>query len=430
MLLLTCITLLNFNKMSARAESTEESLGRTKSAESLERTRSQDLPVEIQKHSRQQRYLANQSFSSTNTVNNRNSPSTASTISNKSLTLQGNRSSISNATDICKDASTAVVGYNIILSIALSPVGFIALFIVDYYACCKSSSSKEKAQNASDNEMATANGCPLQAAPYQPQALESLQEHAGPNYPQYPAPAAENPEQNAENESDNEKAPAYGYQSQAAPYQPQALESLPVHTGPSYPQYPAPAAGYPAPAAAATAAAYPLQYVAPAGGGGGGYAALTYYDAQAQPTAYGGMVYADPAAKGESSHCEVPTQAVMTVSTSDEPGTLRKSKERELKNVWPTEISEYYQSAANLLYQIGYRGVFVFIQIRSGNFVNPALFLIDLIMAAYFGAQKLYCPGCLYNDIHVLLYKKKFENVSIPGLSRCKFNASSDGYLP
>jgi hypothetical protein len=280
MLLLTCIVLLNLSKMSACAESTaDETLRRTKSAEVLERTMSQDLPVGIQKRSRQQRNLANQSLSSTNTTSNKNDRSSTSIISNKSLTLQGNLSS--NITDLCKlpensmDATMTIVAYNITLSIALSPVGFFALFLVDYCKCCKS--SKKNSQVAPDNE------------------------------------------------------------------------------------------------------------------------------------------------KAQTSNCEVPPQQVMTVSNSDGQETVSESKERELENVWPTKISEYYQSAANLLYQIGYRGIFVFIQIRSGNFVNPALFAIDLTMAAYFGARKLYCPGCLYNDMHVLLYKKKFDHVSISGLSHCEF---------
>jgi hypothetical protein len=266
--------------MSARAESTaDETLRRTKSAEVLERTKLQDLPVEMQRHSRQQRYLAKQSLSSTNTTSNKNNRSTTSIISNESFTLQGNLSS--NTTDVCKlpesslTAALVIVGYNIFLSITLSPVGFITLFLVDYCKCCKS--SKTNSQVAPDNE------------------------------------------------------------------------------------------------------------------------------------------------KAQPSDCEVPPQVVMTVSNSDGQETMAKNKERELEKVWPIGISEYYQSAANLLYQIGYRGVFVFIQIRSANFVNPALFAIDLTMAAYFGARKLYCPGCLYNDMHVLLYKKKFDHVSVAGLSHCEF---------
>jgi hypothetical protein len=400
MLLLTCITLLNFSKMSARAEST---------VKALERTISHDPPVEIQKHSRQQRYLANQSLSSTNTshpgtfsirirsteqattskLEQMSASSTTGVISNQSSTLHSSQSSISNATDMCKvseDSLTAammIVSYNIALSFALSPVGFIALFLVDCYRHgCKC--SEKNYQVASDNEMAPANVYPPQATPYQP---------------------------------------------------PQALYLPPAHAGPSYPQYPAPAAGYPAPVGAypfpAAAAAYPPQYAAPgtpAGGYGGGYPAPTYYGVQygppppfAQPTASGWGSYMVPTTNGGSSHYEVPQQLTMTVPSSEEQGAMGKNKERELEKIWPTGISEYYKSAVNLLYQIGYRGVFVFIQIRSGNFINPALFVIDLTMAAYFGFHKQYCPGCLYNDIHVLLHKKKFKNVSISCPSHCKF---------
>ncbi len=77
-------------------------------------------------------------------------------------------------------------------------------------------------------------------------------------------------------------------------------------------------------------------------------------------------------------------------------------------------ISEYYQSAVSLLYNIGYRTVFVFIHIMNRNYVNPSLFAIDVCMAIYFGIKKMYCPGCLYNDLHVLIYKRKFVHVRTP----------------
>ncbi len=81
----------------------------------------------------------------------------------------------------------------------------------------------------------------------------------------------------------------------------------------------------------------------------------------------------------------------------------------------PTGISEYYQSVILLLHNIGYRTVFVFIHIMNRNYVNPSLFAIDVCMAVYFGIKKMYCPGCLYNDLHVLIYKRKFVHVRNPG---------------
>jgi hypothetical protein len=50
----------------------------------------------------------------------------------------------------------------------------------------------------------------------------------------------------------------------------------------------------------------------------------------------------------------------MTVSNSDDQEAIgrRKELEQEVENVWHAGIFEFYQSAANLFYQIGYRDVF------------------------------------------------------------------------
>jgi hypothetical protein len=85
-------------------------------------------------------------------------------------------------------------------------------------------------------------------------------------------------------------------------------------------------------------------------------------------------------------------------------------------------ISEWWQSAGLLFYNVGYRGVFVFIQIMKKNYINPTLFAIDISMTAYFGYKKMYCPGCMYNDIHVLLYKRKFVHVRFPSSFTCFTN--------
>jgi hypothetical protein len=106
-----------------------------------------------------------------------------------------------------------------------------------------------------------------------------------------------------------------------------------------------------------------------------------------------------------------PSQMTMTENQDVEEQDWT-SKTKELKNIPFLGISEYYQSAANLLYNVTYRVVFVIMQLRGQNFINPALFIIDICMATYFGYKKMYCPGCLYNDIHVLAYKRKFVHVS------------------
>ena len=107
----------------------------------------------------------------------------------------------------------------------------------------------------------------------------------------------------------------------------------------------------------------------------------------------------------------IPLQVVMT-KQEDDPSIVPEStasRTEVLKRKFG--VSEYYLVAASLLYNIGYRGVFVFIQIKNRNYVNPSLFAIDVSMAIYFGIKKMYCPGCLYNDMHVLIYKRKFVNV-------------------
>ena len=109
----------------------------------------------------------------------------------------------------------------------------------------------------------------------------------------------------------------------------------------------------------------------------------------------------------------IPTQIVMVKNDQSEALDPDHpiSHTAELKKIPFIGISEFYQSAANLFYNVGYRGVFVFVQIQNRNFVNPALFLIDICMALYFGFKKMYCPGCLYNDFHVLIYNRKFVHV-------------------
>jgi hypothetical protein len=93
--------------------------------------------------------------------------------------------------------------------------------------------------------------------------------------------------------------------------------------------------------------------------------------------------------------------------------TLRTKELEDIKILGKIKFPERYKSAFATLYAFGYRIVFIFIHIKNRNYVNPALFAIDFSMAAYFGVKKMYCPGCLYNDLHVLIYKRKFVHVSL-----------------
>ena len=38
--------------------------------------------------------------------------------------------------------------------------------------------------------------------------------------------------------------------------------------------------------------------------------------------------------------------------------------------------------------------------------------VVDIVLLAYFGWYQKYCPGCLYNELHPLLYGKKIEQVN------------------
>ena len=134
----------------------------------------------------------------------------------------------------------------------------------------------------------------------------------------------------------------------------------------------------------------------------------------------------EPEKVGESdSLAMVPELPQMTSNESNTDKTT--SKEEKLGKI--LGISEYYKSVVSLSYNIGYRAVFVVLQIKNRNFINPALFAIDIGMAVYFGLKRMYCPGCLYNDIHVLYFNRKFVHVRIP-CKRLQILASSCHCFP
>ena len=53
--------------------------------------------------------------------------------------------------------------------------------------------------------------------------------------------------------------------------------------------------------------------------------------------------------------------------------------------------------------------------ILSGNLIPAGLFIIDIFVLVYFAWYSKYCPGSLYNELHVLFTGKKF--VKVPLLS-------------
>ena len=56
-----------------------------------------------------------------------------------------------------------------------------------------------------------------------------------------------------------------------------------------------------------------------------------------------------------------------------------------------------------VFYNLFQRLVFIIPKVISGG-PNYDLYLygFDLLLLIYFGSQQQYCPGCLYNNVHVL----------------------------
>jgi hypothetical protein len=70
--------------------------------------------------------------------------------------------------------------------------------------------------------------------------------------------------------------------------------------------------------------------------------------------------------------------------------------------------------------QISNRLIFIIPKLIKGdsNFVLLWLYVIDLALLGYFALQQRYCPGCLYNHLHVLIKGKKLKPLFVSTKSR------------
>jgi hypothetical protein len=78
------------------------------------------------------------------------------------------------------------------------------------------------------------------------------------------------------------------------------------------------------------------------------------------------------------------------------------------------EKKDKFFAALDIVTQLGGRLVFIVPAVlRSSEpgtqSILPALYFLDFVLLLYFGSKKRYCPGCLYNPIHVFRAGKKFE---------------------
>ena len=65
-----------------------------------------------------------------------------------------------------------------------------------------------------------------------------------------------------------------------------------------------------------------------------------------------------------------------------------------------------------VFYNLFQRLVFIIPKVISGG-PNYDLYLygFDLLLLIYFGSQQQYCPGCLYNNVHVLRTGKNLKPI-------------------
>jgi hypothetical protein len=117
----------------------------------------------------------------------------------------------------------------------------------------------------------------------------------------------------------------------------------------------------------------------------------------------------------------VPGQVVMVDQNPEQTNKLNLNNTEPLGkykvSLIGLEIPDILIAVATLLYGVGYRAVFVAMQVTKKNFVNPALFAIDVLLAVYFAYKKMYCPGCLYNEVLMVLNNEKFKTVGLINIS-------------
>ena len=68
---------------------------------------------------------------------------------------------------------------------------------------------------------------------------------------------------------------------------------------------------------------------------------------------------------------------------------------------------------------LGERALFIVLSVLRGGSFTLFLFLIDVLLLGFYGHRGVYedkaryCPGCLYNDLHVLIKGKKLKGIFV-----------------
>jgi len=80
---------------------------------------------------------------------------------------------------------------------------------------------------------------------------------------------------------------------------------------------------------------------------------------------------------------------------------------------------------ASFLSDLGSRAAFIVPALLNGGTASFGLYLytIDLMLFAYYAYQDRYCPGCLYNNLRVLIKGKKLKPCFIPPIETKRFSA-------
>jgi hypothetical protein len=91
-------------------------------------------------------------------------------------------------------------------------------------------------------------------------------------------------------------------------------------------------------------------------------------------------------------------------------GELDTNKQGKPKKVM-VFIPEIIFIALTLLFNLGYRVYFIATQFMQRNWGNPVLFLLDFIIMFIMYRRKQYLPGCMYNEVHALIYRRAFFQV-------------------
>eukprot|EP00277_Geminigera_cryophila_P007889 CAMPEP_0179432578 /NCGR_PEP_ID=MMETSP0799-20121207/17166_1 /TAXON_ID=46947 /ORGANISM="Geminigera cryophila, Strain CCMP2564" /LENGTH=484 /DNA_ID=CAMNT_0021210045 /DNA_START=847 /DNA_END=2301 /DNA_ORIENTATION=- len=77
------------------------------------------------------------------------------------------------------------------------------------------------------------------------------------------------------------------------------------------------------------------------------------------------------------------------------------------------------QAVLSFGYALGERALFIVLSVLKGGSFTLFLFLIDVLLLGFYGHRGVYedkaryCPGCLYNDLHVLIKGKKLKGIFV-----------------